>query len=394
MMKMGTRGRTTAAAMGIVTAVSLLLAACSPSHRRAVHTPPTAPGTTTSSAPSSTTTTPAAGGGPGQPGGFNAVSVSFVSARTGWVLGREACATPPCTRVYRTDDGGRTWRAVNAPPAPLAEQNSGEAVEEVRFANLSDGWVALPEVWATHDGGVHWARQGLPAVYALEAAGGFVHVVTSAPGGFRFRILSSPMHSDAWHPNGPEVDAGAGPVPRAQIVLHANRGWILLTNRVTSEGARLQGGGWVTWKPPCASDGAPVVMAASTDRDLVAHCAEGVWNDKPPEDRAFVSGDASATFHPVPTPLPVRFGGELAAARPTTWVLGASDKDNRPQLFRTADTGRTWKVVYHGEGEVDWTDLGFTTPEQGVVISGGGGEAGRLLMTFDGGATWNPVPIQ
>jgi len=120
--------------------------------------------------------------------------------------------------------------------------------------------------------------------------------------------------------------------------------------------------------------------------------AQGVWNDRPPEDRAYVSGDSGASFREVSTPLPVRFGRGLGAATPTTWVLGASDNDNRPQLFRTADAGRTWKTVYHDDGEAELTDLGFTNPRQGVVISVG--EAGRLLMTFDGGDTWNPVPVQ
>ncbi|HEY4408339.1 MAG TPA: hypothetical protein VGO87_00530 [Acidimicrobiia bacterium] len=344
------------------------------------------------------TTAPPAGGATTQPGGFKAVSVSFVSTRTGWVLGGNPCADPLCpptyrtaTRLYRTDDGGRTWQAVNAPPAPLSTQEGGEAVEQVRFANLSDGWVALPEVWATHDGGAHWTRQPFQNVYALEAAGGVVHVVASGPGGFKFRVLSSPVHSDAWHPSGADAESGAGPVPRAHLVLHGNRGWILFINRGTLSGARLQGGRWVPWKTPC-TDGAPGGLAASTDRNLVAHCAEGVWNDRPQQDLVFASSDGGATFHQVSTPLPVHFGGDLGAATPTSWVLGAYGNDNQPQLFRTVDAGRTWKAVYHGDGQATLTDLGFTTPSQGVVINSSDG-AGRLLMTVDGGDTWNPVAI-
>jgi len=150
---------------------------------------------------------------------------------------------------------------------------------------------------------------------------------------------------------------------------------------------------WLTWKQPCATDGAGAILAAATDRDLVIHCAEGVWNDKPPEDRVYVSGDGGTTFRPVAAPLPVRFGGELVAATATTWVLGAFDQDNRPQLFRTTDAGRTWETVYQGNEEAQPEELGFTDPKQGVVISRGGDGAGRLLMTFDGGITWNPVPI-
>ena len=392
---MGALVRKAPVAMAMVTAVSFL-AACSTNHRTQAHTPPTAPVTTTSLSPSSTTTAPAAGGAPVGPGGFKAISVSFVSARTGWVLGGGPCPDPSCaptyrtdTRLYRTDDGGRTWQAVNAPPAQLADHGSGEAV---RFANLSDGWVSLPEVWATHDGGAHWARQPFENAYALETAGGFVHVVTSGPGGYKFRILTSPVHSDAWHSSGADVESGAGPVPQAQLVLHGNQGWILFINRGTLSGARLQGGRWVPWKTPCI-DGSPGVLAASTDRNLVAHCAEGVWNDKPPQDLVFVSSDGGVVFHQVSTPLPVGFGGDIGTATPTTWVLAAFDGDSRPQLFRTADAGRTWKAVYHGDGSAGLTDLGFTTPQQGVVISEGEGQSGRLFMTYDGGETWSPVSI-
>ena len=67
----------------------------------------------------------------------------------------------------------------------------------VRISSLSG------EVWSTagaaHHEGVGAGERTAAvtvavaaAVHALEASGGFVHVVTSAPGGFRFRILSSP----------------------------------------------------------------------------------------------------------------------------------------------------------------------------------------------------------
>ena len=106
-----------------------------------------------------------------------------------------------------------------------------------------------------------------------------------------------------------------------------------------------------------------------------------------------MSSDGGVVFHQVSTPLPVGFGGDIGTATPTTWVLAAFDSDSRPQLFRTADAGRTWKAVYHGDGSAGLTDLGFTTPQQGVVISEGEGQSGRLLMTYDGGETWSPVSI-
>src|SRR6266567_7329170 len=46
------------------------------------------------------------------PPGFSPVSVTFVSARTGWVLGTAGCTSQPCAAfLLRTTDGGVTWSA-------------------------------------------------------------------------------------------------------------------------------------------------------------------------------------------------------------------------------------------------------------------------------------------
>jgi len=297
--------------------------------------------------------------------------------------------------VWHTGDGGQTWRGSPAPPAPAALETSGDTPSRIRFANADDGWVAAGgKLWATHDGGAHWDQQSVETVSAIEASAGAVHAVTAQSGadGFHFVVATSPVHTDAWRLSAVRLDAGAGPVPRPQLVLHGSAGWLVIVNRTVVGGARLQEGQWVGWKPPCDDAGTPVELAASTTADLVAFCADGMWNDRPPGERVFVSSDGGSSFRQAPTTLPVRSVYPVAAATRSAWVVGSADTEaqSQPQarLLRTADGGKTWKTV-HRSGEAGWLELGFTGADQGVVIGQGNGD--RLLMTFDGGQTWNPI---
>ncbi|HWD08041.1 MAG TPA: YCF48-related protein, partial [Actinomycetota bacterium] len=123
------------------------------------------------------------------PAGFQAESVTFVSANEGWVLGG-ACAT--CTAaILHTADGGKTWAPVPAPAVPLAQapDASNGGVSAIRFANANDGWLFGPELWSTHDGGASWSRPGAPGLssqYAyvddLEAANGLASAAVLTDG--------------------------------------------------------------------------------------------------------------------------------------------------------------------------------------------------------------------
>lgn len=313
--------------------------------------------------------------------------MTFVSLTTGWVLGAAPCGAGQCTQLFKTTDGGRTWVEVPAPPTPVSV-GAEAGVREVRFANVDDGWVFLPDLWATHDGGANWSRQSIGQVFALEAASGAVHATVFADDGSGFTVATSPVHGDAWQPSATRVEAGAGPIPTAQLVLHRSTGWLIVVNRTVIGGARLESGRWVRWQPPCVDAGGAVSLAASSDSDLVAFCNEGEWNDRPQAERAYVSTDGGSSFQGVPRPLPIREANAAAAARPSIWVVGGADSNAKAVLLRTSDAGRTWSTV-HREDEGGWLDLGFTSPQQGVAIHEG--KAGKLLMTFDGGETWRAV---
>ena len=69
-------------------------------------------------------------------GSFSPVSVSFVSASRGFVLGTSPCAHAPCTSVLTTGNGGASWLKRAALPAPVpnpAASESPSGVSEIAF---------------------------------------------------------------------------------------------------------------------------------------------------------------------------------------------------------------------------------------------------------------------
>lgn len=269
------------------------------------------------------------------------MSATFVSTRTGWVLGTAPCASPPCTSIVRTVDGGTTWVGIPAPRASLAGDHPGD-IRSLRFADAVDGWAFGPELWTTHDGGDHWSQTSLPGVaagapvMALEAAAG--NVYAAVLDGTRFRIETSPAASDAWAGSPTTVDVGAGPVPRAQLVLQGSAGWLLEVDRTVVGGARLDRGRWVSWDPPCQESGGPATVAGSSTTELVAVCGEGVWNDAPKAVRAYRSDDGGTTFHPIAAALP------LACCPVGVAVRHAADATSGTMLL-TVDGGHTWRPL-------------------------------------------------
>lgn len=96
----------------------------------------------------------------------------FVDAQHGWLVDFLGyAASHSYFNLYRTTDGGATWKLVQAvgdnPPSSLP---SGGDKSGVAFINATTGWVSgeipAPNViyfYVTHDGGVTWQLQLMPA---------------------------------------------------------------------------------------------------------------------------------------------------------------------------------------------------------------------------------------
>jgi hypothetical protein len=357
---------------------------------------PTSPSVKTSAASQRTAATPprtgatpqgaAAQRAPGPPDGpvpraFRVRSVTFVSQRTGWVLGTAPCATAPCTSVLRTRDSGRTWHGIPAPRVGLTSPASSRGVSELRFADARDGWAFGPQLWATHDGGVLWRRVRIGSVEALAASAG--HAIAIVRSGTRIRILRAAAAGDAWRPVA--SFGGAGAVQGPALALSAGSAWL-----ADPAGLELSADGvhWTTATGPCrTAAGVAAAWLTSATRGIVVCGGEGAAGSE--EKAVYGSATAGRSFTLLGR---APRGGDLEAAsanRHETVIVAAAS--GASELYGSFDGGRTWSTVLGlDDGGLGWGDLGFTTNAQGVAVESSG-PTGRLFMTRDGGRRWRVV---
>lgn len=392
------------ALVATVLLVAVTLAGCASTPSSSPKRPASSTTTSTTTATTTSTTTTESSAG------FSPVSVTFVSAKTGWVLGTVPAGSGVKLAAVHTTDGGITWARSPAPDVTLDDGARDLAI--IRFADSGNGWITAPDtttssgplpstLWSTHDGGASWQQVAVPGgghVTALEASGGvfqLAELATKGNGGTAVYVYSSAATSDSWVRSGTSLPIGAGPVPSAQLTLQGGGGWALEVDRTVGAGARLVSSAWEPWNPPCTDANGSASIAASSTTDLVALCHEGVWGPPPAGTTTgpwlFDSSDGGSDFAAVGAiPTTAAASGAYSVAtppgEPQVVVVGGSG------LVATFDGGHTWKTVYSASGG-QVRVVGFTTATQGVAIVTGDTNISTLLMTRDAGATWNPVRL-
>lgn len=379
-------------------------------------TSPTPSPPTTRAVPAPTTPSP-----PGTPAtaavptGFRPGSVTFVSSTTGFVIGVDpSCPAGTCVALARTTDRGSSWEALPAPTAGYAARGTAASasaaalVSEVRFADEMDGWIYGPSLFATHDGGASWKEIDLGGpVVALETSGGYVDAVVSPCSGAGectgpMAIYQAPSSGGAFTKvlSGPTVSSGAGDEP--DLSLHAPVGFANLASAgqgslYATSGLSSGAGGWKPFPDPCASTTnahfGPVGFVATNTTDLWTLCGGSAGAGSEAKTVMKTTNGVSVVAGSPPA------GGDaegLAATASGTLVVAAAS--GASELYLSTDGGALWTTAEtYDDGGVGFNDLGFTTATQGVVIHGLPGPPGnfssQLLMTFDGGSSWNVVPI-
>src|ERR1700722_20219841 len=350
----------------------------------------------TRSASTSTVTVPA--GGP-VPIGFAARSVTFVSPQEAFVLGTAPCAKAPCTSILRTLNRGASWRGLPAPVVPLAtlSESTEPAVWGIRFANPSDGFVFGNGLWETTDGGEHWSSAASPrgSIESLEVIDGqLLAAVGPCPIGGGCSTQGSlqrrPLAGGAWQVVAPV--AGSGVIATQARVAAVLDGDDVI---VTANG----GVSTVTPPGPCSSTAglnAPAWVAVTGPTGLAVMCAgDGAAGSV--GKIVFVSDDLGS--HWTRTGAPARGGDPEGVSAASASQLVVAAASGASMLYYSGDGGARWSTAYYeGDGGLGFNDLGFTTAADGVVVYGPAqsddnaeSRPGWLLLTSNGGASWQPV---
>jgi photosystem II stability/assembly factor-like uncharacterized protein/predicted small secreted protein len=379
------------AALGLA---ALMLTACA-----------TAQPTGQQSARAASTSQSGAGRGRTGPGADSArpvlspISVSFISASTGWLLALPPCAARGCQalRLRKTTDGGRHWFAVPAPPAP-AWNDSGrpaDAVSGILFADAEDGWAFGPGLWATHDGGQTWHQVRLHAgpVFGLAAGHGRVIAAGRCRSGYgrcRFAVFGSPAGADRWRRVPGAAGIGVGP---AGVLVSGRTGYVVDTTVDVGKPVLLSGpaDGSASWKPlrnPC--QGAWSAPLAARGRWVVLGCGTEPGAGEQVK-LVYLSRDRGRTWRRLSDP-PV--GGYLTDASitkaGTIFISGG-----RSDVYMSWNGGRSW----HTSRSLLRADIGdglsatMVTDDEGFVLQASSYEK-QIWFTRDGGQIWTPESVR
>ena len=328
------------------------------------------------------------------PTAFVPSSATFVSSAQGWVLGTAPCSSPPCTSLVRTTDGGRTWRGIPAPRVSLATTvSSGAAntvVSSVRFADATHGWVFGGALYATTDGGSNWHSVPITSasrsVSDLQSSGGYAWAVLSCtPSTCTAKatstVLRARVGTDTWTIVGAPVPTAG----RGRLLVHGGDAWVYGTAGVWHG----TGAAWTALAAPCA--GVLAGLSALTEADahhLDALCTgNGGAGSIEQQLRGTSNGGRTWVSNGPVVVGPSDVNGVADNGR---GVLIVADSSGSSYLHRTLDDGAHFTDVTPSgvrNGGYPWSDLGFTTADQGVVVE----RNFSLFLTRDAGATWSRV---
>jgi hypothetical protein len=338
-----------------------------------------------------------ASGNPPPPKGFEAFSASFVSARTGFVLGARHCSKLPCKALLRkTVNGGTTWITVPAPPVSLVPPFTAPPVSNVstvRFSSASDGWAFSPGLWATTNGGLRWRQVSLPGeVIALAASDGMVFAATEPVNGGlgQARLYESQVGTAKW-----TRVAGVAPANALTVSGHSVWAGVAPTMSTSIDGGKH----WSKLSFSCPPDlPDATAMAAASPANVALACTNPSFpqpGSGPKE--VFTSADGGRTFHQAGHPGDPGNTGLIAMPPGHPQVITLTATSGASYLYRSANSGKTWQLTTYFDAGLGFRDLAYASATTGYLIHFNGNPfiayTKGLMKTTNAGASWTAVRI-
>jgi hypothetical protein len=345
------------------------------------------------------------------PAGYEPISTSWPTPRSGLVLFGKGIAGAGLPYLFRTGDGGRSWRRVPMPqwlPDSTIAWGDGAIVAVSSTPSQRPADSPAWRIGVSRDGGRRWARLGVPGVLParrglivglldLTVADGRVFVVVTrtvyGTGASSAGVYSGRLSGKALRPvAGLSISGGAayGNISAQGGVVQADLGANFATQRYWYS---KHGAGFAAAPLPCAAGlqaltaraaaGQPVALCAGSPSDVAAG-----QNDK----RVRVAPGPGRPFHSA-GPVFVSANEQLFTAATThTMALATAFT-----LAVTFDGGRSWRNELVAGAGARWAYLAFPTPATGftlyMTVSATGRTEVFLDRTTDGGHVWRPVPL-
>ncbi|HMG34543.1 MAG TPA: YCF48-related protein [Blastocatellia bacterium] len=259
-------------------------------------------------------------------GSLDLLGVSFADDLTGLIVG-DISPAGEGGAIYKTADGGRTWRAIAHTP---------EILTSVCLLDAKRAWVAGygGRIERTDDGGQTWKTQRterdgemLNSIFFIDdrhgwAAGGSGLLLRTSNGGDSWEPVSTRRVEDLWAVRFSSADAGWA-VGEDGLILRS------------SDGGR-------TWAPQTSSTNKALMgLTVSADGVAVAVGASGT----------VLINEAGEQWRPVEAPTTESLNAVSSGKTRNLWVVGS-----RGVVIGSTDSGRTWAKANNISGDLASVD--------------------------------------
>lgn len=319
----------------------------------------------------------------------------FTDSIHGWMQGWICSEGHRQSALSATADGGQTWRVLHSPWMQRIVSNEVSQTLALRFISPLNGYLLGEHLLATHDAGETWAKvSALDNLIELEAVGDSIWAIQGPCRDLlhcEFRLLTSSDAGTSWQLADVQPPIIGG-WPRL-VRVGSQTAWIISVTGKSSAALLATADGGATWQDlpiPCSGFEAPPDMAAVDAAHLWLLCS-GMPGAGSQAKWLYVSSDGGRGWRLIADPLMAErppFGNlfiygyvrDLVAVSDERAFIGLG----RGPLMMTRDGGLSWEptAVPNVNDSGIWQVL-FADDQHGWATT-----QTDIWRTTDGGDTW------